>query len=91
MRNGLRAALAAALVASTSATAAPSPAPAPVPIADLADPPTIGRPPFSTDGRKLAALSWEGEKGTLLVIDADKPEAQPQSIALGKTDITALN
>lgn len=74
-----------------AAGAVPVPARSPlIPIERFATLPVLTKPNLSPDGRSIAARSVADDRTTIAIIDADKPQAQPRAIALGKTTVAAL-
>jgi dipeptidyl aminopeptidase/acylaminoacyl peptidase len=61
-----------------------------IPIADFAALPTLKRPLLSPNGRRIAARKIADGNTTLVILDADNPEATPRLIPLGKARVAAL-
>src|SRR4051794_14594052 len=76
-----------ALVASAAAA---DPSSTRIPLAKFAALPQIRKPVLSPDGRRVAAMSVADDKSTLMVLNADQPEAQGKAIPLGKTTVADL-
>lgn len=79
-----------ALVASAAPVLADPPI-ARIPVAKFASLPTIRRPVLSPDGHRIAARSVADGKATLLVLNADQPEAPAKGIPLGKMTVSDLD
>jgi dipeptidyl aminopeptidase/acylaminoacyl peptidase len=79
-----------ALVASAAPVLADPPI-AQIPIAKFASLPTIRRPVLSPDGHRIAARSVADGKTTLLVLNADQPEAPAKGIPIGKMTVSDLD
>lgn len=61
-----------------------------VPVSDFSALPILQAPLLSPDGMKIVARQVRDGIATLVVIDADHPDAVLKSITIGKTEITAL-
>ena len=79
-----------AALAATCASRAEAAAPL-IPIQDFAALPAMQMPVLSPDGHHVAAVSVDNGKTALVVVDADRPEAPPSSVALGKTDVVDID
>jgi dipeptidyl aminopeptidase/acylaminoacyl peptidase len=77
---------------SASAFASPpeSSPPAKIPIERFAALPVLTRPILSPDGHRIAARSTSVGNVTIMILDADHPEAPARGIAVGKARIAAL-
>lgn len=73
---------AAALDATT--TSAPTAVPPRKPIAALAAFPLLSRPALSPDGHRIAARAVVKGEERVVILDADKPEAPPRVVTIGK-------
>jgi dipeptidyl aminopeptidase/acylaminoacyl peptidase len=78
-----------ALVAGSASSAPTAPA-APIPISKFAALPAMRRPILSPDGHRIAARSVAGGKTTLVVLDADNPDARPRAIPAGSVTVKDL-
>lgn len=78
-----------AVLAGGSAVEAAS-LPTRIPIEKLAALPSVNHPILSPDGHRLAARSEKDGNVSILIIDADHPEAPAKAIAVGKTTIGDL-
>jgi dipeptidyl aminopeptidase/acylaminoacyl peptidase len=58
--------------------------------ADFAALPIVEKPLLSPDGHKIAALHTQEGKTTILIFDADHPEAPPKGMPINKTSVFAL-
>src|SRR3954454_13775453 len=76
-----------ALVASAAAA---DPSSTRIPLAKFAALPQIRKPVLSPDGRRVAALSVADDKSTLMVLNADQPDAQGTALPLGRTTVADL-
>ena len=59
-------------------------------VADFAALPEVEQPILSPDGRRIAARQVKDGKTTILIFDADHPEAVPQGLPISKTSIYSL-
>jgi dipeptidyl aminopeptidase/acylaminoacyl peptidase len=64
--------------------------PAKIPVAKFASLPQMRKPVLSPDGHRIAARKTADGKTTLILLDADHPDAVAKSIPLGKAQIFAL-
>ncbi len=76
------------LAASTVVSAEPAQR---ISAADFAALPIVEKPILSPDGHRIAALHVDGGKTTIVILDADRPEALPKAIPLDKRSIFALH
>jgi len=83
-------ALAASGAGPVSAEVAKSPLPAKISVAQFAALPVLRKPLLSPDGHHIAARKVADRKTTIVILNADRPEAPAQSIELGKAQIYAL-
>jgi dipeptidyl aminopeptidase/acylaminoacyl peptidase len=81
-------ALAASLL--SPAAAAPDSKPAVIPVSRFAALPALYKPLLSPDGRRIAARKTADGETTIVILDADRPEATARGIPLGKVQIAAL-
>jgi hypothetical protein len=80
-----------ALVAANPSVAEPSSAPAQrISAADFAALPIVEKPILSPDGHRVAARHVRDGETTLLVIDANNPEARARMFPLGKKSVYSL-
>lgn len=75
------------LVFEPAAMAAPAPSIATERFAQL---PVLKKPILSPNGRRIAARSELDGKTIVAILDADRPQLPPRSIALGETDVRAM-
>jgi dipeptidyl aminopeptidase/acylaminoacyl peptidase len=69
--------------AASGASAAPKAKPALIAVADFASLPVLTKPLLSPDGHRIVARKVADGKTTLVVLDADHPEAATRTISLG--------
>lgn len=74
-----------------SAEAAPGAASAHIPAATFAALPVLRKPMLSPDGRRIAARATVNGQSTLVVLDANQPEAAVRNVALGDTILAELH
>jgi len=80
-----------ALAVAAPSSAAPAAAkPALIPVADFAALPLLSKPLLSPNGHRIAARKVAEGKTTIVVLDADRPEAAPRLIDLGKAHVAGL-
>ncbi|HEX6740327.1 MAG TPA: S9 family peptidase [Sphingomicrobium sp.] len=80
----------AAWAAAASAAPGPSTRPPVIPVADFAALPLLRKPLLSPDGHRIAARKVADGKTTIVILDADHPEATPRLIELGKAHVAGL-
>jgi dipeptidyl aminopeptidase/acylaminoacyl peptidase len=61
-----------------------------IPVSKFAALPDLYRPLLSPDGHRIAARKTADGTTTLVILDADRPEARPRGIPIGKWPIAAL-
>lgn len=81
---------AAAFLAATAASAEPNVAAQRISIANFAALPDLEAPILSPDGRRIATRRTRDGYTTILIFDADHPEAVPRALPLDKASIYAL-
>jgi dipeptidyl aminopeptidase/acylaminoacyl peptidase len=81
---------AAAFLAATAASAEPNVAAQRISIANFAALPDLEAPILSPDGRRIATRRTRDGNTTILIFDADHPEAVPRAFPLDKASIYAL-
>src|SRR5207248_1440314 len=64
--------------------------PARIPVAKFAALPAMHRPILSPDGHRIAASSVADGKTTLMLLNADVPDAPAKGLPLGKTTVASL-
>src|SRR3982750_3330163 len=68
----------------------PASAPPRIPVARFAALPSLYKPLLSPDGHRIAARKTAEGATTIIVLDADHPEAPAHGIPLGKTHVAGL-
>src|SRR6185369_5219911 len=61
-----------------------------IPVSKFAALPDLYRPLLSPDGHRIAARKTADGATTLVILDADHPDARPRGIPIGKWPIAAL-
>ena len=79
-----------ACAAPTSAAPPLDAKPALIPIADFAALPVLRKPLLSPNGHRIAARKVTKGKTTIVVLDANRPEAAPRLIELGEARVAGL-